>query len=706
MPFLKRLWTLILSGVLAGVLPALADENRPVHVTGDTASHGYLIFDDIARVKEVRVFPPNPAPDEWITFTAKVTPPERGSALPVKNVTVRWRPVGEKPWRELTMTATLTDPTFYMAHLPPQGADFEYALRVEDAAGHVLQDAPVYSGAFPDFSAPEAVTALDADDAPLEVPDDLDIVTTTVARTEKHLLVDLSVAGKINKGRVAPANFHLYACFLVNRSIHQGLADILDVPAFIYAPLLNAVIPFKNGLYSFSKIDSIEALGKSRIDHPEMKHMASGSHLSMQIPFELLGKNPQGLFEVGCFTGAVDDMAKPNPLPREMGPYVFLQQAQHRVKIDTAPKPAPLKAGVAWVDVTPPIGTPLGGYTGRGGRPSTGVDSPVKAFALDLESGGREHVLVSVDIVLFTHDMFEKVVRKVEAATGLGRYQISIAATHTHNGSGAFHPMPAIITGRYNPAVQAALVEKVAQAILKAHKAKKPARLGWGVATVDMTNNRVVKDGPEDHQLTVIRVDDIKGKPMAVLFNYGTHPTSINMNYKFSPDFPGVARGYVEKAWPGAQGIFINAAQGDQSPRGLGDEYVGDSMGKQVVALTKTIQTSPDIRLGATWSKMLLSETRQYESLMQALRINDLGLLTIPGELFSQPGQEVKAFGKPLGFKEVALLGLTSDTIGYIVPKPQYHKRPYETMFCLFGDGEADFLTNLGRRLLERLGKQ
>ena len=54
-------------------------------------------------------------------------------------------------------------------------------------------------------------------------------------------------------------------------------------------------------------------------------------------------------------------------------------------RLDAAGKE--LKAGVARVEVTPPVGSPMGGYGDRQG-PSTGVHDPLYATVLVLKSAG------------------------------------------------------------------------------------------------------------------------------------------------------------------------------------------------------------------------------------------------------------------------------------------------------------------------------
>ena len=58
-----------------------------------------------------------------------------------------------------------------------------------------------------------------------------------------------------------------------------------------------------------------------------------------------------------------------------------------------------LTAGVAAVDITPPVGTPLGGYGARHGRPSTGVHDRLYAKALVLDNRSERIAIVTCDLI-------------------------------------------------------------------------------------------------------------------------------------------------------------------------------------------------------------------------------------------------------------------------------------------------------------------
>src|SRR5690349_2074249 len=93
------------------------------------------------------------------------------------------------------------------------------------------------------------------------------------------------------------------------------------------------------------------------------------------------------------------------------------------------------KAGLAKVDITPaeqPIW--LHGWAKRN-RPSQGVSQCIYAKALALhDHRGRSVVLVTSDLLGFSHTMTATIARRVRKRYGLNRAQLILNASHSHSG--------------------------------------------------------------------------------------------------------------------------------------------------------------------------------------------------------------------------------------------------------------------------------
>ncbi len=154
-----------------------------------------------------------------------------------------------------------------------------------------------------------------------------------------------------------------------------------------------------------------------------------------------------------------------------------------------AASPAELEAGLAVVDITPPIGWRLSGYFHE--RLSTGTHDPLRAKAIVLRQGSRRAALVFCDLIGVPLEVSRQARRLAEQQSGIPAPNILITATHTHTGPlyfGAlrqeFHSR-AVDTGGRDPQepidYSARLVERIGQAIADAQAALRPVKLQAGV---------------------------------------------------------------------------------------------------------------------------------------------------------------------------------------------------------------------------------
>ena len=93
---------------------------------------------------------------------------------------------------------------------------------------------------------------------------------------------------------------------------------------------------------------------------------------------------------------------------------------------------APLQAGLARVDITPPVPYRMSGYFRE--RPSTGIHDSLLAKAVVFAQDGRQVALVFCDLIGVPYEVTAKVRRQVEQQSGIPAANIVLAATHTHTG--------------------------------------------------------------------------------------------------------------------------------------------------------------------------------------------------------------------------------------------------------------------------------
>ena len=254
------------------------------------------------------------------------------------------------------------------------------------------------------------------------------------------------------------------------------------------------------------------------------------------------------------------------------------------------------RAGVARIDITPPVGHPMGGYSDRKLN-ATGTHDPLYATVLVLESGSESLALVTCDLRSFVSARVGELARQK-----FGIHSTIISVSHTHSGP---------LTWELRSPWYAEAEDKMVQAIGDAKAAMFPAPLAAatghvylgfnrrkvvnGRATMWWRNAEKLPSHPLDPTVNLLIVKDAEGKRRAVLVNYACHPSVLGPdNVQYSADYPGAMKHYVETQVPGATCLFVQGGAGDINPyrdkepvAGQGFQAVedmGQALGKTVVA--------------------------------------------------------------------------------------------------------------------------
>jgi neutral ceramidase len=274
---------------------------------------------------------------------------------------------------------------------------------------------------------------------------------------------------------------------------------------------------------------------------------------------------------------------------------------------------ADLRASVARVDITPKTHEPMWGFEDRT-DPATGALDPLYARILLLEAGGKRIAVVALDLGrTFGEPALDHLREVVSKSSGISC--LLMTASHTHGAP--------VIKDEYAgvpPEWEQRALDGIATAIKSAADHLQDARIGVGTGSVFIGHNRlrVNNDGtvswfeqnptmiptsPVDPTVTVLRIDDRNGDPLAVLTNYACHPVIFGSdNSQYSADYPGAANRFVEKALGGiVQSFFVQGADGDINPyyavTPLKEnaiklrDWTGEQLGSEVVRIVKAIQT-------------------------------------------------------------------------------------------------------------------
>jgi neutral ceramidase len=266
------------------------------------------------------------------------------------------------------------------------------------------------------------------------------------------------------------------------------------------------------------------------------------------------------------------------------------------------------RAGTARAKITPEEYGWLGGY-GHRNRPAEGVAADLWARALALEdTAGHRRVLVNADIHIFTRRLHREIVEAARKQFGLEQGDVMLIATHTHSG-------PALPDG-FDPVISWGLDERELRklrttadrirdqtlaAIARALAGLRPARLSFGRGEARFGVNRRVRrddgeytfganpEGVADRDVPVLLVESPEGAPLAVVFTYACHNTTIRHGhegfYKYHPDYAGVAADQIEKQLPGATAIYVTGAAGEIDPQPQGGVDQAEKHGRALAAI-------------------------------------------------------------------------------------------------------------------------
>ena len=419
-----------------------------------------------------------------------------------------------------------------------------------------------------------------------------------------------------------------------------------------------------------------------------------------------------------------------------------------------------LRVGTARLDITPPLDTPIAGSFEE--RRAAGIDDPLTARALLLETGGFRLALVVCDLICLPAPDVTRTRAILTERLGLPPAQVQLAATHTHT---AASPTGLLGTRRAED-YMAALPARLASAVELAAQRLRPARMGSAALAVDgvsFCRRFRMRDGtvrmnpgrrnpdivgpvsPIDPGLTVLYFEDAERRePLALWANYTLHYVGTDHSNAISADYFGRFARIVEAALGGQPlALLTNGASGQinnidvhaaQQPGGAeqaervarvvaGHALAGAGLARlhEDVALgaaARTIQverrrlTSGDLRLADdllragpgqpdaallppsfSWQRgqplpaaLAPTYAREVQALaalpaslpaeVQALRLGDVAIVGLPGEIFVELGLAIKAASPA---PHTAVVGLANGYLGYVPDEPAYEQGGYET---------------------------
>lgn len=264
------------------------------------------------------------------------------------------------------------------------------------------------------------------------------------------------------------------------------------------------------------------------------------------------------------------------------------------------------KAGVATKVITPEESIWMAGYASRT-KPAEGKIHDLFAKALCIEdASGKRLVLVTTDLIGIPRTLGAAVAAEAEKKYGLKRDELILSASHTHSGPVIrenlidMYPMTkedAAKVEAYTKKLQTDLVDLIGVSV----KNLQPAALKYGLGNATFAvNRRQVTDkgvingsnpaGPVDHSVPVLLAEGKDGKPVAVVFGYACHNTTLDL-MKWCGDYAGFAQLALEKAHPGAVAMFWTGCGADANPLPRRKVELAEQYGKELAdAVTATVK--------------------------------------------------------------------------------------------------------------------
>jgi hypothetical protein len=314
-----------------------------------------------------------------------------------------------------------------------------------------------------------------------------------------------------------------------------------------------------------------------------------------------------------------------------------------------------------------------------------------------------------------------------------------------------------------DPDLQRRVAHQLVGAAIWAQERLQPAQLGVGTGSLEGIglNRDDPHNGPLDKEVVVLLVQDEGGKPLAVVMNYGCHPTVLGyQNLLLSADYPGAARSTLRQIYPDTVFLYTNGASGDVSTRFTRRdqsfaevERMGRLLAGETLKVMQTTKAQPEAKLGSRLTQLEFrfrqfppsnvaqrelerlqselevlkaaqashGEIRQaitrvegatgqillakelagratFGSHLQLIEIGELALLSVPGEPFTSTVLEIK---KQSPYLHTAVVSYANDYLGYFPDAASVARGDYEALISPYGADVAECLRDAALGLLQ-----
>ena len=388
-----------------------------------------------------------------------------------------------------------------------------------------------------------------------------------------------------------------------------------------------------------------------------------------------------------------------------------------------------LKAGAAKIDITPPLGCDMAGYSGRDGGSETIAD-PLYAKALVFEDGNTRAAIITTDLIGVEATFVDQVRQVIEEATGIPAGNVMISCSHTHFGPEVRASRAMSPNNPKNRVYANMLLQQLTTVTQLALQRLQSTWIGVGEGIADQVsyNRHTIRPdgsaqtsyrlpdpdsgltfGPYDSTVRVFRVDNASGELVASLIHFACHPvTTTDRMYTISADYPGYAMEMVEQA-EGGTCLFGLGCAGNIVPiqrEGRYPRLIGRTIGGEAVKVLQWVETSAEgkVRIAHQTHCLTLKEAvdgRTTEEIdLQCIAVGSIYFIGLPGEIFVEIGFEIVNRAEQ---ENLFVMSMTNGSIGYIPVKLAYKQGGYESNSSRFRPGCGEQITDAAVELLNRI---
>ena len=365
------------------------------------------------------------------------------------------------------------------------------------------------------------------------------------------------------------------------------------------------------------------------------------------------------------------------------------------------------QAGFARVDVTPPFGSPLAGYSKK--READHIIDPIELNCIAFSDGENKALLITADFTSVRENASTMIRGMIAKRCDIPASHIFMQALHQHTSirvgtrptsSGPFFKDEAylnLLCRKYCDVAQLAIADL------------KDASLSYGIGEtaeqISFVRRYRMKDGTcktnpgrgkghlvshpldePDNSVRLLRFTREGGDDIA-LINFACHPDVIGYidPTGFSADWPGYTRIHTEKALAGVKAVLVNGFQGDsnhinpfrpkeeeQKRRGVPhSSFMGKTISDVVVSLWE--KTVP-METGKVWGNVELlyiptnmAGYERIEECKQTIKDIALGLREpFKNSTESSETKRIAAFPEELLFQRVPVSVLCIGGAGFV----------------------------------------